>query len=697
MEEKGPVNDFEDTSVVNSSSENFKNENLEIELKKKNERIKQLEAELKQVRDQISSLSEEKEVQQNKIIQDLHFHKDQLYFSIEAAQLGTWDFDPRTQKLKINERLKNWFGLEAQEEIDLSSAIKKIAEKDQERVLAAIQEVLSSSSNQRYDITYSLAEDENEPERVVRAQGKAWFSEKNEAYRLNGTLEDITERTKTEKQLKESLFRFNEFIYSSPSLIAIFKGQELIIDIANDAILQTWGKDSSIIGKPFLEALPEMEGQGFDKLLLNVYRTGESYQAYEVPAEHIQNGKKVVDYVDFIYQPQRNIYGEIEGVAVIATKVNEKVKLNKQIKKEEQKFREMAELIPDKITNAAPDGSLLYCNKSWMDFTGMTFEELKEGKAGHLTHPDDAVKIAEARKKTFEKGIDLELELRFKNLSGDYIWHLLRGKPIKDEDGNIVSWITSTTEIQKLKEEQRKKEDFLKLVSHELKTPVTSIKGYTQLLLNMFQQEITESDRKRIHPFLTRIDNQINRLSKIILEILDLSRVEKSQLELTKSKFNLNDLVEETIEDLQYLNSSNINILLEQKCDCEVYADKDRIGQVLINFVTNAIKYSSDDNNVEIQIFCPSENKIAVKVKDFGIGIEEKEQNNIFKPFYRVSSANEATYAGFGIGLYLSKEIVEKHGGEINLQSTLGKGSAFCFTLPLNNPVYAGTTKNTDN
>ena len=686
MKDQDPGNEFSDTSVANpSSSENSGNKNHETELEQKNNRIQELKEELKHAREQISLLSEKDSDQKNKIAQDLKESKDQLYFSIEAAKLGTWDYNPKTNAFTSNNRLKRWFGLKPDENINLARALEVIKEEDRERVKEAIEETLTFSSGGRYDITYTLAKTGFSDERVVRAQGKAWFNKKQEAYRLNGTLEDITDQTKVERKLKESLFKYNELIYSSPSLIAIFKGRDLIIEIANDAILENWGKDRTIVGKPFLEALPEMEGQGFDELLVNVFNTGESFQAYSLPAVHVKNGKKVTDYFDFIYQPQKNITGDIEGVAVIATRVTERVILDKKIKKEEQKFKEMADLIPDKITNAAADGSLLYCNKSWLEFTGLTFEELKEGKGSKLTHPDDAGKIAKARAITFEKGIDLELELRLKDLNGDYIWHLIRGKPIKDEEGRIISWLTTTTEIQKLKEEQRKKEDFLKLVSHELKTPVTSIKGYTQLLLKMLteEEEKSVSSNSRIKPTLNRIDNQINRLAKIISEILDLSRVDKSQLELTKSKFNLNELVEGTIEDIQYLNSRSINILLEHQCDCTVHADKDRIAQVLINFVTNAIKYSSEEKNIEIQVFCPSEEKIAVKVKDFGLGIDEKEQNNIFKPFYRIRGINEDTYAGFGIGLYLSKEIIEKHDGEISLKSSLGKGSEFCFTLPI--------------
>jgi two-component system CheB/CheR fusion protein len=116
---------------------------------------------------------------------------------------------------------------------------------------------------------------------------------------------------------------------------------------------------------------------------------------------------------------------------------------------------------------------------------------------------------------------------------------------------------------------------------------------------------------------------------------------------------------------------------------CKVNADRDRIGQVLINFITNAIKYSPDDQNIEIKVFQTNDTTVSVSVKDHGIGIEEQDQQNIFKRFYRVTGKNEETFSGFGIGLYLAKEIIERHDGQVSVKSKKGEGSTFIFTLPV--------------
>ena len=164
--------------------------------------------------------------------------------------------------------------------------------------------------------------------------------------------------------------------------------------------------------------------------------------------------------------------------------------------------------------------------------------------------------------------------------------------------------------------------------------------------------------------------------------MLDVDRIKDSQLFLQTETFNLNELVKHTIDDIKSAYSQT-NINLQTESNCMVNADRDRIGQVLINFVTNAIKYSPDDQNIKIKVFQTQADSVSVSVKDRGIGIDKKDQQNIFKRFYRVSGKNEETFSGFGIGLYLAQEIIERHNGQVKVKSKKGKGSEFIFTLPL--------------
>jgi signal transduction histidine kinase len=164
-------------------------------------------------------------------------------------------------------------------------------------------------------------------------------------------------------------------------------------------------------------------------------------------------------------------------------------------------------------------------------------------------------------------------------------------------------------------------------------------------------------------------------------ELLDLSKIETGRLELNKEIFNLNELVIETVQDILYTNSKH-TINIYHDFSCNVYGDKDRIGQVLINFLTNAIKYSPGSDKIEVDIKQANKKFVSVSVKDYGIGIEKKYHEKIFERFYRAQGKEEQTFPGFGIGLFIAKEMIQRHNGTINLESERGKGSVFTFTLP---------------
>jgi two-component system, chemotaxis family, CheB/CheR fusion protein len=154
---------------------------------------------------------------------------------------------------------------------------------------------------------------------------------------------DVTEQVLARKKVEESEHRYHNMIYSSPYMIAIFKGKDTIIEIANDAIIETWGKGKDIIGKSLFEVLPEAAEQGFDKLIQNVYETGEPYHAYEKPVILLRNGKQELMHYNFIYQAQRNVDGEIEGVAILANEVTAQVEAKNKLLKSEKRFRNLVE------------------------------------------------------------------------------------------------------------------------------------------------------------------------------------------------------------------------------------------------------------------------------------------------------------------------------------------------------------------
>lgn len=225
------------------------------------------------------------------------------------------------------------------------------------------------------------------------------------------------------------------------------------------------------------------------------------------------------------------------------------------------------------------------------------------------------------------------------------------------------------------------RDEFISVASHELKTPVTSLKMYTQGLRKQFERRGEDDIVRR----LTKMDAQVDKLTLLITDLLNVSKLQLGKLALHEEAFDLHAVVKEVIESIQPTTKKH-RILLKGAIDRSVWGDKDRIGQVVINLLTNAIKYSPHADAVIVRLAAEADCAV-VTVQDFGIGIEEQHQGNIFQRFYRVSDPDEKTFPGLGIGLYISNEIIQRHGGIMTVSSQKGAGSVFRFTVP-----YQGST-----
>ncbi len=415
--------------------------------------------------------------------------------------------------------------------------------------------------------------------------------------------------------------------------------------------------------------------------MLETYHRGTPFEVHElhVPIADYEGGPTTDRYFTFNYVPRRNIDNKIDGVFNFVFEVTEQVVARKKIEESERHFRHLADLVPAKISNALPSGEVTFFNQQWLDFAGMSFEDLRDFGYHQMMHPDEIHRFQEGLSQAASTGIPHVLEMRFKNTEGKYIWHLNIASPILDETGQIIMWVGSTTDIQKLKEEEQRKADFVSLLSHELKTPVTSIKGHIQLM----QREISRNDMRneKIARGLERVDRLVVQLTSLISDMLDLTRIETGRLDLNKKPVDLNALVAEVVGDFQ-MTSPDRDITIDQTTELIAEIDRDKIAQVLINLVSNAIKYSPAESPVKISI-SKKDDHINVSVTDQGIGINEKDHEKIFERFYRVEGRDEQQFSGFGIGLYLAQSNIERHGGKLTIESQPQKGSTFTFTLPL--------------
>nr|WP_193711679.1 PAS domain S-box protein [Salegentibacter sp. BLCTC]MBE7641036.1 PAS domain S-box protein [Salegentibacter sp. BLCTC] len=596
---------------------------------------------------------------------------------IDAVPAIVWISDTKGQTVYLN---KNWYSYTGQDKETSEGLgwLEAIHPEDREQTKLSFLE--GHEQKKGYSIGFRLRKKKGEYRWVLDKAGPKFDSSGNYEGMI-GTLIDVHEEKNKEDLVREKDHRLQGIVKEATVATAIYTGKEMRIDLANDAMIKLWGKDKSVIGTPLHKALPELDGQPFLGLLRNVLDTGETYWGKEDKVDLMIDGKMQTGYYNFTYKPLRDKNGKIYGILNMAIDVTESVTSKILLKESEFQFRQMADLMPGMVSKSNKEGVGIYFNKNWLDFTGNDTTKLKEKGWFQYIHPDEKEGFLRAWQDCLSTGCNMEMQLRLKNKEGKYIWHLSRCEAVKEDDGSIKMWISVNTEINKIKEEEKRKEEFLKMVSHELKTPVTSIKGYVQLLLTLIKkQEAAEASKLPLKPSLERINHQVTRLTRLISEILDLSRIRENQLELKKEEFNLNELVQETIQDINYTNTQH-EISLDSDSQFRVMADRDRIGQVIINFVMNAIKYSPGSQNIILKITGEGKDKVRVSVKDFGIGIGEENYKKIFRRFYRVEVKREETYSGFGIGLYLANEIIERHNGEIQLKSKLGEGSEFSFIL----------------
>jgi PAS domain S-box-containing protein len=241
----------------------------------------------------------------------------------------------------------------------------------------------------------------------------------------------------------------------------------------------------------------------------------------------------------------------------------------------------------------------------------------------------------------------------------------------------IITDITLQKETLQHKKAMEKKDEFISIASHELKTPVTSIKGYVQLLRYNFQKE----GNGLAADLLTKVDLQINKLTNLIGDLLDVKKIENGQLQYKEETFDFNMLVNEIIEETQrVLNNHMIDINLSGSVS--VFGDRNKLEQVITNLLENAGKYSKPGSPISVSSYIKDGN-LRLDVKDSGIGIPKNQIDKIFERFFRVSSETENTYSGLGLGLYISAEIIKRHNGKIGVTSEEGKGSTFYFEIPV--------------
>ena len=363
-------------------------------------------------------------------------------------------------------------------------------------------------------------------------------------------------------------------------------------------------------------------------------------------------------------------------VAILFTDISDRKRTEEALRESEERFRTLIERSADAVQLVTPEGRILYSSDSVEAVLGYRPEEIEGHAVAADVHPDDREGVlARLASVAAAAGAHATLEYRVRHKDGTWAWveTTFANHLATPSIGAIVGNFRNVTARKEL---ERQKDEFVAVATHELKTPVTSLKGYAQLLRNRFRKAGDEASAT----LMERMDGQTDRLVALIGDLLDATKIEAGQLRLTPEAVAVDGLADAIAAELQ-LTTDRHRILRLGQAGAPIVADRDRTGQVLINLLSNAITYSPDAGEITVTTADEGDG-VRVCVRDQGPGIPAAQQGRLFERFYRGSGSEEPGYAGLGLGLYISAEIVRRHGGQIWVESAVGQGSTFCFWLP---------------
>lgn len=484
---------------------------------------------------------------------------------------------------------------------------------------------------------------------------------------------DITKQKQTERAITENQLRLNIAIQAaelgtweydvitgattySDRYLEIF-GHQASRELTRESVLDQIHPDDVLMRNQAVKNAIEQTGtMSFDARIIVNQNEVRWIQA---------KGKLVYD--------EDNVPVKLMGTIMDIT--DEKI-FNDKLQKSELLFKTISNASPVGLWMTDISGQNVFVNDTWIKWTGLPLEDhYGQGWLSRVIEEDKLV--IPSFEQVFIRREKYMVEFRLMRLDGELRWCLTEGYPFYNINGDFEGYAGSVTDITDIKRLEQQKDFFISMASHELKTPITSIKGYVQILMSMHK----ESPDTFLKNSLATVNKQIGTLTKLIVDLLDMSKIKSGSLQLNREDFSINDMIRETIEEIKHTQPDYAIVFLPER-ESIVYADRIRIAQVLINFLTNAIKYSPHFNMVTIKSDVIN-NNVVVSVIDSGIGISKHDQEKIFQRFYRVEGKDEKTFPGFGIGLFIAAEIIQRHDGQIAVESEPGKGSVFSFSLPL--------------
>ena len=446
----------------------------------------------------------------------------------------------------------------------------------------------------------------------------------------------------------------------------------------NSAYIKGCGfRKKDLIGKNHFDLFPNKQNQAIFK---KVKESGEPVEFKAKPFKYRYQPEKGITYWDWTLNPITNAARKTLGFVFSCLDVTDNIRIHNKLKESEQKFKRLfnSNIIGVFITDSK--GNVFDANDVFLKMIGYNRSDLKKGVISwNKLTPKEFKDIGTKKlKEIIDTGEVLPFEKEYIRKDESRVPILIGGTLMNKKKQTIIRFAIDITESKEL---EKRKDEFISMASHELKTPITTLKIFGQLLDKYFQ---TKNDPKAVS-YITKMSTQLDRIVNLIDELLDVTRITSGKIQLFNEVFPIDALVDSVVEDMQAVTKTQV-LSKHGSVTATVLADKNRIAQVLVNLLTNAIKYSPVQTRITIKTSIDKD-AIVISVQDSGIGISGENQKHIFERFYRVNGKEKKTISGLGLGLYISKQIIELNKGKIWLTSQKGKGSKFYISLPLYSKV----------
>lgn len=485
---------------------------------------------------------------------------------------------------------------------------------------------------------------------------------------LAATNEELAE---SNDELLLSEARFRNLIRQAPFAICVIRAEDLIVTEVNNGYLELVGKSREQLEKRFIWEGVAEAAEVYSPVMQQVITTGVAFHGREHELILNRNGTDETMFIDFVYEPVKDLKGNVTSIMVVGNDVTDKVMARKQIENIEERNRLAIEAAEIGTYELNYESQSVIGSRRFDEIFGVT-SPVSRAQVLTIYHPLD-VHLSEQAHEAARKNGKLFYETRILAADGSVKWVRLQGNVHYDGDGNLKKLLGTVMDITALKQLQQQKDDFISIASHELKTPLTSLKASLQLLERMKANPTALLPR-----LIVQCNRSMDKISELVEELLNVTRINEGKVILNKKTFNLAHMVDECCSHVLQLGTHDL--VVEGETNLEITADENRVQQVVANFISNAIKYAPQSR----QIFLTIEHTIhavRVSVRDTGPGIPAEKLPHLFERYYRVDPKGIQA-SGLGLGLYISADIIERHGGKIGVESEEGVGSTFWFTLP---------------